>query len=86
MQLSELKTLPVQELISLGEECGLDNASRMKRQDVIFGILKNKSKQGEDIDGGGVLEILQDGFGFLRSPDSSYLAGPDDIYVSPSQI
>ena len=86
MQLSELKTLPVQELISLGEECGLDNASRMKRQDVVFGILKNKAKQGEDIDGGGVLEILQDGFGFLRSPDSSYLAGPDDIYVSPSQI
>ena len=86
MQLSELKTLPVQELISLGEECGLDNASRMKRQDVIFGILKNKAKQGEDIDGGGVLEILQDGFGFLRSTDSSYLAGPDDIYVSPSQI
>ena len=86
MQLSELKVLPVQELISLGEECGLDNASRMKRQDVVFGILKNKAKQGEDIDGGGVLEILQDGFGFLRSPDSSYLAGPDDIYVSPSQI
>ena len=86
MQLSELKALPVQELISLGEECGLDNASRMKRQDVVFGILKNKAKQGEDIDGGGVLEILQDGFGFLRSPDSSYLAGPDDIYVSPSQI
>ena len=86
MKLSELKALPVQELISLGEGCGLDNASRMKRQDVIFGILKNKSKQGEDIEGSGVLEILQDGFGFLRSPDSSYLAGPDDIYVSPSQI
>ena len=86
MQLSELKALPVQELISLGEESGLDNASRMKRQDVVFGILKNKAKQGEDIDGGGVLEILQDGFGFLRSPDSSYLAEPDDIYVSPSQI
>ena len=86
MQLSELKTLPVQELIALGESSGVDNASRMKRQDVIFGILKNKAKQGEDIDGGGVLEILQDGFGFLRSPDSSYLAGPDDVYVSPSQI
>ena len=86
MKLSELKALPVQELISLGEESGLDNASRMKRQDVVFGILKNQAKQGEDIDGGGVLEILQDGFGFLRSPDSSYLAGPDDIYVSPSQI
>ena len=71
MQLSELKTLPVQELIALGESSGVDNASRMKRQDVIFGILKNKAKQGEDIGGGGVLEILQDGFGFLRSPASS---------------
>jgi len=86
MQLSELKTLPVEELISLGEGYGVENAARMKRQDIVFGILKNKAKQGEDIDGGGVLEILQDGFGFLRSPDSSYLSGPDDIYVSPSQI
>ena len=86
MQLSELKTLPVQELISLGEGHGVENAARMKRQDIVFGILKNKAKQGEDIDGGGVLEILQDGFGFLRSPDSSYLSGPDDVYVSPSQI
>ena len=86
MQLSELKTLPVQELISLGEGHGVENAARMKREDIVFGILKNKAKQGEDIDGGGVLEILQDGFGFLRSPDSSYLSGPDDIYVSPSQI
>ena len=86
MQLSELKTLPVKELISLGEGHGVENAARMKRQDIVFGILKNKAKQGEDIDGGGVLEILQDGFGFLRSPDSSYLSGPDDIYVSPSQI
>ena len=86
MQLSELKTLPVQELISLGEETGVEDAARMKRQDIVFSILKNKAKKGEDIDGGGVLEILQDGFGFLRSPDSSYLAGPDDIYVSPSQI
>ena len=86
MQLSELKTLPVKELISLGEGHGVENAARMKREDIVFGILKNKAKQGEDIDGGGVLEILQDGFGFLRSPDSSYLSGPDDIYVSPSQI
>ena len=86
MQLSELKTLPVQELISLGEETGVEDAARMKRQDIVFSILKNKAKKGEDIDGGGVLEILQDGFGFLRSPDSSYLAGPDDIYVSPSQV
>ena len=86
MQLSELKIMPVEELIKLGEACGVENASRAKRQDVIFGILKSKAKSDEDIEGIGVLEILQDGFGFLRSPDSSYLAGPDDIYVSPSQI
>ena len=86
MQLTELKKMPVEQLIELGEQCGLENASRAKRQDIVFGILKNKAKNGEDIEGEGVLEILQDGFGFLRSPDSSYLAGPDDIYVSPSQI
>ena len=86
MNLSELKTMPVEDLISLGEQCGVENAARSKRQHIIFNILKNKSKEGEDIEGGGVLEIIQDGFGFLRSPDSSYLAGPDDIYVSPSQI
>ena len=86
MQLSELKTMPVEDLIKLGESCGVENASRAKRQDVIFGILKSKAKSGEDIEGEGVLEILQDGFGFLRSPDSSYLSGPDDIYVSPSQV
>ncbi|HJM15722.1 MAG TPA: transcription termination factor Rho [SAR86 cluster bacterium] len=86
MQLIELKRMPVEQLIELGEECGVENASRAKRQDIVFGILKSKAKSGEDIEGEGVLEILQDGFGFLRSPDSSYLAGPDDIYVSPSQI
>ena len=86
MQLIELKKMPVEQLIELGEECGIENASRAKRQDIVFGILKSKAKKGEDIEGEGVLEILQDGFGFLRSPDSSYLAGPDDIYVSPSQI
>jgi transcription termination factor Rho len=86
MQLSELKTMPAEELVSLAESCDVKNASTAKRQDVIFGILKSKAKNGEDIDGEGVLEILQDGFGFLRSPDSSYLSGPDDIYVSPSQI
>ena len=86
MQLIELKKMPVEQLIELGEECGIENASRAKRQDIVFGILKSKAKSGEDIEGEGVLEILQDGFGFLRSPDSSYLAGPDDIYVSPSQI
>ena len=86
MQLTELKKMPVEQLIELGEEYGIENASRAKRQDIVFGILKSKAKSGEDIEGEGVLEILQDGFGFLRSPDSSYLAGPDDIYVSPSQI
>ena len=86
MQLTELKKMPVEQLIELGEQCGIENASRAKRQDIVFGILKSKAKNGEDIEGEGVLEILQDGFGFLRSPDSSYLAGPDDIYVSPSQI
>ncbi|MDG2061312.1 MAG: transcription termination factor Rho [SAR86 cluster bacterium] len=86
MDLSELKKSPVEDLVSLAEQLGVQNAARSKRQDVIFSILKKKAKEGEDIEGGGVLEILQDGFGFLRSPDSSYLAGPDDIYVSPSQI
>ena len=86
MQLSELKIMPVEKLVELGEACGVENASRAKRQDVIFGILKSKAKSDENIEGEGVLEILQDGFGFLRSPDSSYLSGPDDIYVSPSQI
>ena len=86
MLLSELKTMPVEELTKLGESCGVENASQAKRQDIIFGILKSKAKSGEDIEGEGVLEILQDGFGFLRSPDSSYLSGPDDIYVSPSQV
>ena len=75
MQLTELKKMPVEQLIELGEECGIENASRAKRQDIVFGILKSKAKSGEDIEGEGVLEILQDGFGFLRSPDSSYLAG-----------
>ena len=86
MNLSELKQSSVEDLVTLAEELGVENAARSKRQDVIFSILKKKAKEGEDIEGGGVLEILQDGFGFLRSPDSSYLAGPDDIYVSPSQI
>ena len=86
MNLTELKQKPVQELIKIAEEMGADNVGRLRKQDVIFTILKSHSSSGEDISGGGVLEILQDGFGFLRSADSSYLAGPDDIYVSPSQI
>jgi len=86
MNLTELKQQPATELVSLSEELGLDGLARSRKQDVIFEILKAHAKKGEDIYGDGVLEILQDGFGFLRSADSSYLAGPDDIYVSPSQI
>jgi len=86
MNLSELKTKPISELLETAHEMGLDNVSRTRKQDVIFQMLKRHAKNGEDIYGDGVLEILQDGFGFLRSADSSYLAGPDDIYVSPSQI
>ena len=86
MNLTELKTRPASDLVDLGESLGLDNLARSRKQDIIFSILKAHAKNGEDIYGDGVLEILQDGFGFLRSADSSYLAGPDDIYVSPSQI
>ena len=86
MNLTELKQKPVPELITIADEMGLEGVARSRKQDVIFGILKAHAKKGEDISGDGVLEILQDGFGFLRSGDSSYLAGPDDIYVSPSQI
>ncbi|MCI5107697.1 MAG: transcription termination factor Rho [Pseudomonadales bacterium] len=86
MNLTELKQKPIAELLETAQQMGLDNVSRSRKQDIIFVILKKHAKNGEDIYGDGVLEILQDGFGFLRSADSSYLAGPDDIYVSPSQI
>ncbi len=86
MNLTELKQKPIAELLATAHEMGLDNVSRTRKQDIIFVLLKKHAKSGEDIHGDGVLEILQDGFGFLRSADSSYLAGPDDIYVSPSQI
>jgi len=86
MHLTELKKKPAAELIEVAQGMGMDNIARWRKQDMIFAILKHHAKSGEDIFGGGVLEILQDGFGFLRSADSSYLAGPDDIYVSPSQI
>lgn len=86
MNLTELKTRAATALVELGESLGLDNLARSRKQDIIFNILRAHAKNGEDIYGDGVLEILQDGFGFLRSADSSYLAGPDDIYVSPSQI
>ncbi len=86
MNLTELKQTPPAKLLKLAESMGVENISRSRKQNVIFSILKAHAKKGEDIFGDGVLEILQDGFGFLRSSDSSYLAGPDDIYVSPSQI
>lgn len=86
MNLSDLKLKSVPELLSIAKEMNVDNVSRSRKQDIIFAILKSHAKSGEDIYGEGVLEILQDGFGFLRSANSSYLAGPDDIYVSPSQI
>ena len=86
MNLTELKQKSAQELLDIADGMKLENVARAKKQDIIFAILKAHAKKGEDIFGDGVLEILQDGFGFLRAADSSYLAGPDDIYVSPSQI
>jgi len=86
MNLTDLKRKPVGDLIDMAREMGLENTARSRKQEVIAAIVRKLAKDGEDIYGEGTLEILQDGFGFLRSPDSSYLAGPDDIYVSPSQI
>jgi len=86
MNLTDLKEMKPAELAELAQEMKVQNVGRSRKQDIIFAILKSHAKSGEDIFGGGVLEILQDGFGFLRSADASYLAGPDDIYVSPSQI
>ena len=86
MHLSELKNKTPSELITIARESGIENLARTRKQDMIFTILKSHASKGEDIYGAGVLEILQDGFGFLRSAEGSYLAGPDDIYVSPSQI
>lgn len=86
MNLTELKRKSVGELLQIAESMGLDNMARSRKQDIIFSILKTHARNGEAIYGDGVLEILPDGFGFLRSSEGSYLAGPDDIYVSPSQI
>ncbi|MDT0635277.1 transcription termination factor Rho [Spectribacter hydrogenoxidans] len=86
MNLTELKRSTGAELMTMAQELGIENISRTRKQDLIFTILKARAKLGERIHGDGVLEILSDGFGFLRSADASYMAGPDDIYVSPSQI
>lgn len=86
MHLSDLKNLHVTELVEMAITNQIDGANRLRKQDLIFAMLKNQARKGESIFGEGTLEVLQDGFGFLRSPDTSYLAGPDDIYVSPSQI
>ncbi len=86
MNLTDLKQKTAAELMDIADELGLEGTTRSRKQDIIFAILKSQAKKGVDIHGDGVLEILQDGFGFLRSADCSYLAGPDDIYVSPSQI
>ena len=86
MHLNDLKDLPVTELVEMAIGLEIDNANRMRTHELIFAILKAKAKRGEPIFGDGALEVLPDGFGFLRSPDTSYLAGTDDIYISPSQI
>ena len=86
MHVSELQRQHVSELLTLAEQHGIENANRLRKQDLVFAIVRALVKKGESFTGKGTLEILPDGFGFLRSPDTSYLAGPDDIYVSPSQI
>lgn len=86
MRLSDLKSIHVSELVKMAVSNDIEGANRMRKQDLVFALLKNQARKGESIFGEGTLEILQDGFGFLRSPDTSYLAGPDDIYISPSQI
>ena len=86
MNLTEMKINPINELVEVAEGLGLEDVGRLKKQEIIFRIFKQQAKEGVDIYGGGVLEILNDGFGFLRSPEGSYCAGPDDIYVSPAQV
>ena len=86
MHLSDLKSLHITQLLDMAYALDVDNAQRMRKQELMFAILKKKAKAGEQIFGDGTLEVLPDGFGFLRSPDTSYLASADDIYISPSQI
>ncbi len=86
MNIQELKTKSSENLISQAEQLGIENASTLRKQEILFSILKKLAEKGEEITGGGVLQLLQDGFGFLRAMESNYLPGPDDIYISPSQI
>ena len=86
MNIQELKEKSSEKLITEAEKLGIENASTLRRQEIYFAILKKLAEKGEEITGGGVLQLLQDGFGFLRAMESNYLPGPDDIYVSPSQI
>ena len=86
MNIKELKGKTSEQLINEAEKLGIENASTLRRQEILFAILKKQAEKGEEITGGGVLQLLQDGFGFLRAMESNYLPGPDDIYVSPSQI
>ena len=86
MNLTEMKAKPINELVDIAESLGIEDVGRLKKQEIIFRIFKQQAKEGVDIYGGGVLEILNDGFGFFRSPEGSYCSGPDDIYVSPSQV
>jgi transcription termination factor Rho len=84
--LAELKAKSPKDLLSMAEELEIENASTMRKGDMMFSILKERAEDGAEISGDGVLEVLQDGFGFLRSPEANYLPGPDDIYVSPEMI
>ncbi len=86
MNIQELKGKTSEQLIDEAEKLGIENASTLRRQEILFAILKKHAEKGEEITGGGVLQLLQDGFGFLRAMESNYLPGPDDVYVSPSQI
>jgi len=86
MHLNELKAQHVSELLKQAEALEIENTGRMRKQELMFAIIKKRAKAGEQVFADGVLEILPDGFGFLRSPDSSYTASTDDIYISPSQV
>ena len=86
MNIQELKLKSSEQLITQAEELGIENASTLRKQEILFAILKKLAEKNEQISASGVLEVLQDGFGFLRAIESNYLPGPDDIYVSPSQI